>query len=145
GNPGATVGVQGNFFNPVNQQERVTVWQKFLYVLNIAVWHQTLPSWLFSNFCNRFAISSSWRKRTAFRRHSCTGVCGVAEGHAPPWVMSVLTGALPAMCTPAAMSRWPATPALPPRVQCLPMLVLPAIPVQAAMAVPSPTFTLWAI
>ena len=59
--------------------------------------------------------------------------------------MPLITIDIPVNTTPSTISMCPAIPDKPPIWQYLPIVVLPAITVHPAIAVPSLTMTLWAI
>ena len=62
----------------------------------------------------------------------------IADTFGPGLWMLEVTAVAPEMCTSSPNVRWPAVMAAPARVQRLPMMVEPATPTQAAMAVWSP-------
>lgn len=81
----------------------------------------------------------------ALRRHFWFLSRGVPDEYTPEVAIELVTIDIALTCTASAKVICPAIPQAPAMVQCLPNFALPAIALQAAIAVKSPNSTLWPI
>src|SRR5690554_141528 len=103
----------------VDQQERIAVGQQLPDGVDVHRnrWWCLAHSFPFSMAVTRRASASSWRSRTALRRHSRAGTAGRPEEYSPGSVMLWLTMLIAVTVTLSQMSRCPAAPAAPANMQ----------------------------
>ena len=123
--------------HPVDQQERVAVRQLLEYFVDVH--HVLLLQGL-----HALAQPVQLLERGGVLFPGRIVVDGKDAGVVAGLRMERVTRENEEMCTLSASVRWPRMPALPPMVQCAPMVALPATPTQPAMAVCLPMRTLCA-